>query len=390
MLLSDLQRASFRGAPFKVPRDRVQEGRNAIHHEYPDASFRYVEDNGYIPPKFCINALLHGLNLPSQLSRLRAALNRPGPGVLKHPYYGVQFVQVDGEYEITRDDREAGTIELEIKFAVTGPPILPGLVSGVAAVVSGLASSATSAIFDAFLAAYGKPSGRQSLSAVAGVLGAVGSVLDQHFGGASNAPARLVTKAETFAREPSRAIPVLVDAFRAPFDDDTITSRNLARGFKAVRAAAAEQWDVADAIVPSTPDLALRASMAKLLASALEAAAFVNLADAMASTSYTTSDEVEDDEVEMTAAFESVQSREHDADIHTSMVKLHVAAASVLQRVAVRLPYVSTVEFKAPMPASILNYMLYESDTNLIPIVELNLDKDPVLMPQSAIVLATR
>lgn len=390
MLLSDLQRASFRGAQFKVPRDRATEGRNAVHHEYPDASFRYVEDNGYIPPKFSISALLHGRDLKAQFGRLRSALNRPGPGVLKHPYYGVQFVQVDGEYEVTRDDREAGTIEIDIKFAVTGPPVLPGIVSGVAAVVSGLASSATSAIFDAFLAAYAKPASTKSLSQVASVLQSVGAVINESFGRSSSAPSRLSRQSEVFVRHPERAIPLMVAAFRDPFDDDTITTKSLISGFKYVRQSAAEQWDIANSIQPTTTDLAARANAARLLAASLEAAAFASMADAMASMTYTTSDDVESDELEMSESFGSVQSRELEAEIHAAMVQIHMSAASVMQKASVRLPFVSTIGLVAPLPASVLTYMLYETDDNLMPIVELNLDKDPVLMPQGAVVLTSR
>lgn len=389
MLPADLQPASFKGAPFLVPHDEVEEGRNAVTHEYPDASFRYVEDNGLIPPKFSISAILHGADLPAKLNRLRSALNSPGPGLLKHPYYGAQFVQVDGCFKVRRDDKQAGVIELEIKFAVTGPPMLPGIVSGIAAVVTGLSTSALTTMFAAFTATYGSPRAAGTLSRAATAISTFAATLNQSFSSAGDGPVRLMANAGNLARNIADAEPIFYDAFRAPFDDDTIPSRDLVLGFDAAGQVAAEIADEASAISATTLDLAIRRSALMALGATLQAASFVSLADAMAGNTYTTSESVEADEMRLTEAFALVQGRELDASVHEDMVSIHTAASEVLRDAAVRLPRLTTIE-TSPIPASILAYNLYESDATLATIVDLNLDRDPVLMfgPVTAMTVA--
>lgn len=386
MLPIDLQPASFKGAPFLVPSDEVEEGRNAVTHEYPDASFRYVEDNGLIPPKFSISALLHGADLPAKLNRLRSALNSPGPGLLKHPYYGAQFVQVDGCYRVRREDKQAGVIELEIKFAVTGAPVLPGIVSGIAAVVTGLATSALTTMFSAFTAAYGSPRAAGTLSRAATAIATFAATLSQSFSSAGDGPVRLMANAGKFARNIADAELILFEAFRAPFDDDTIPSRDLVLGFAAAGTVAAEIADEASAISASTVDLAIRRSALMVLGATLQAASFVCLADAMAGTTYATAEEVESDEDRLTEAFSQVQGRELDASVHEDLVSIHTAASEVLRDATVRLPRLTSID-TSPIPASVLAYSLYESDASTFTIVNLNLDRDPVLMfgPVSAL-----
>ena len=387
MLLDDLQAAKFRGAPFLVPSDETEEGRNAICHEYPDASFRYVEDNGRIPPKFTLSAVLAEPGLPAKLNRLRSALNAPGPGVLKHPHYGTQFVQVDGTYRVKREDRQAGVIELEIKFAVTGAPILPGLVSGVAALVTGLAATAVTSMFTAFTKSYGNPSGAVTLATVSSAVASVASQMNASFGQASDAPSRIMTSAGLFARSGARLGPLLISSFRDPFDDDAMSSRALIKGFRAVSVIGSDISDDAAAITPSTADLSIRSSCLAILGASIEAAAFACIADAMAGHDYTTADEVEADEDLLTEAFEQAQARELDDSVHSALAQIHTAASEVLRDVAVRLPRISTMSIE-PIPASVLAYQLYEDDSDVMTIVDLNLDKDPVLMASPVIVLS--
>lgn len=391
MLPSDLQAASFRGARFLVPRDESEEGRNAVCHEYPDASFRYVEDNGYIPPRFTLPAVLHGPDLGSKLQRLRSALNAPGPGVLKHPHYGTQFVQVDGTYKVSRDDRSAGTIELEIKFAVTGAPVLPGLLSGIAAVVTGLAASAIVLMFQEFQAEFDRTASASvtTHTATAGALFDVADVLDRSFGRSTDAASRIANEATFMVRNPEILKNLLVAAYRDPFDDDSLSTRELIDGFSATAAAAALVSESALTINASTADLARRQSALMVLGATLEAASMACLADAMASHAYSTGEEIDRDEQALANLVDAVQSRELSATVHEAITKIYLAASNVLRDVDVRLPRIAEIA-TAPIPASVLAYQLYESDADLMRLVDLNLSKDPILMqgPVSALSIA--
>lgn len=394
MLLHNLQPASFRGAPFLVPSDDAEEGRNSIWHEYPDASHRYIEDNGKIPPCFHIRAVLHGDNLPGKLSRLRSALNRPGPGVLKHPYYGTQFVSVDQTYRVKREDRQAGVIELDIKFAVTGPPALPGLVSGIAALVTGLASSAVTAAFGAFTEQCRAPRSPNSATVLAEALQDVTSVLEASFGQATSAPARLYDRAEAFVRNIDTAQSLLVSSFREPFEDETILNRSLVKGFKDVAEAAAGVSAEASVAAVNTLDRSERQASKAAIGMFCEFAAFCCLADAMAGRNYLTGDEVDADEQLLTEIYDTVQARGLPSEQHAQMADIYTAASEVLQNAAVRLPRLTEIDAQNT-PASVLAYELYERDgmvNGIIPdriqqIVDLNLNQDPCLLTGSTTVL---
>lgn len=386
MLLTDLRSASFKGARFLVPHDEVEEGRNAVCHEYPDASHRYVEDNGRIPPRFTISALVHGSDVAAKAARLRSALMSPGPGVLKHPWAGTQFVQVEGPYRVRREDRQAGIVEFEITFAVTGAPILPGIVSGVAALVTGLASSAVTSLFSSFTSRFGGASGGVSATRLADGIALVASALDAKTGSSSDAASKLISRAGQIVRDPAYGEAIFVEAFRAPFDDDTLTNPTLVSAFTDAHTAASVVSLDADAILPTTADLARRKADMAVLGATLQAASFASLADAMAGRTYLTGEDVDADEDLLADVFGQVQSTELDQDIHDELVKIYTAASEVLRDVAVRLPRLSQIDVKS-MSASVLAYNLYESETDLMTLVALNLDQDPVLFGGATSVL---
>lgn len=184
--LADLAPASFRGAPFLVPRDHVEEGRNTINHLYPGSQNRYAEDNGATPPEFHLTCFLHGLDLMARWARLRAALNQPGPGTLMHPWYGAQFCAVKGPYKVVRDDKDSGVLELQICFLVTGPPVYPSLVTGIAASISTLSAKAIALSFSTFLDEVRSPTSPFSKQYVQDIIAGVGTSAAAQFGSTSS------------------------------------------------------------------------------------------------------------------------------------------------------------------------------------------------------------
>ncbi len=381
MLPSDLQPASFRGVRFLVPQDDAEEGRNSIRHATPDSSFHYLEDNGRHPPEFKINAILHGPNLPGQWAALRAALTRPGPGMLKHPWYGSQYVMVDGKFRVRRDDRDAGTLEIDIPFAVTGPPSLPGSVTGVAAYVTGIAKSALDTLFASFVARYGNPLlSTESMRQIATAIEDVGAVSDRLFAAAGRAGADLVTRSDALARDPVALGGTLQRVIAEPLDAvDAYGAADLVRGFTALSDAAMAVTASADAIRTTTADRVARAETLRLVGMTMEAAAFLALADAMVGRIYATADDVARDETALTARIDAVHERELDADVHVALRNVHVAASEVLRQVEVRLPQVTAGTF-GNVPASVLAYRAYGDDARLQTLVDLNLGQNPVLM----------
>lgn len=397
MHIKDLSAASFRGAGFLAPRSSTAEGRNSIVHDYPDQAMRYVEDNGAIPPEFDVTAYLTGDGLPGKVSALRAALMRPGPGVLKHPAWGTQFVMVDQQYTVEHNDQNAGIVEFKLKFIATGAPIFPGLLSGIAAVVSQIGASAVTAAFEAYQNQYIAPTGPSSIEAVAAAVAEIGQSLAAAFPATSGGAQQIIEKAGLLAQAQIAAGPAFSAAFRAPLNEISYDSPAIIEGLDAARLSSLAVKARAEAINAATPDLASRATAIISTAEFTEFAAFVGLAEAMASRAYVTSNEVDADEELLNNAFASLQSGGLPAEQHDVMAQVYIATADILGRAAVRLPRVQTVEV-TPLPASVLAYSLYEQDGMNIAdlpqhhetLLGLNPDADPGYVgPQVAALLRT-
>lgn len=380
MLPRDLSPASFRGVRFLVPSDRAEAGRNAIRHAYPDASYHYLEDNGVNPPEFKVSAILHGNNLPAQFSALRAALMRPGPGLLKHPYWGRHLVMVDGKFSVKRDDREAGVLEIEIPFSVTGPPALPGAVSGVAAYVTSIATSTIAAIFQSFADRYDSPLTSASASAVGDVLRSFGSTLNDHFASAGDGALVLERKATRLAGDGNDLAGALAVAVQQPIDEtDAYSASDIAVGFAKLAGVANAMATDALAIPQDTLDRVRRRNAITVLCEHMQAVAFVAMADGMASKDYATANDVARDEDGLMRVLDRIQECDLEHDLHQAILGVYTAASEVLATAAVRKPRVADMRIQ-PIPASVLSYMLYESDGHLPTLVTLNLAQSPILL----------
>ncbi|MEQ8823847.1 MAG: DNA circularization N-terminal domain-containing protein [Filomicrobium sp.] len=394
MLLRDLQSASFKGARFLVPEDEAEEGRNTIPHQYPDSPIRYAEDNGGHAPCFDISGIVHGEGLPGKVNTLRRAFSSPGPGVLRHPWYGTQFCAVDGKIRFSRSDRNSGVVEFDVKLMVTGPPVFPGLLSGIAAVVTGLASGAVTKLFANYGSLLGVPGTNASHVAMSTAIASVGLSLDRYFGSASNSAGRLIDRSGRYARTPSEMSDVLVDAFRAPIDDTTISVSTLLRGFRDVSAESQSILSEAGLIEITTADRAQRQADLMAFATSIEAAAYVSIAEAMAARAYETADQVEADETDLVERFEAIQQRSLDADIMSDMVSVLTSTSEVLQNAAVRLPRTAALNLDG-IPANALSYQLYHGDMSLPAdteariqqLVDLNLSQDPAALVGDVTVL---
>ena len=196
-VLDDLRPASFRGAPFLCPRDEVEEGPNNIRHLYPASKIQYIEPNGQYAPEFKMTCVIHGNDWLSKFSRLRTALNKVGPGTLRHPTYGSQICSVKGPWRVARRDDDLGVLELDVTFWAASPAVYPGLVSGIAATISTLSGSAIASIFSAFEAEFRAPTSTFSQQYLSTLMGGVASTVRNQFASTSD----VVSAANTVSRE---------------------------------------------------------------------------------------------------------------------------------------------------------------------------------------------
>jgi len=109
---------SFNDVPFLMRSERNTEGPRIAIHEFVNSDSRFVERIGTIPPRFEIQALVHGSNVITLRDSLRNALKNKNQNRLSHPYYGVIDVSV-APYIISTRDTEKGQVLFEMTFLVS-------------------------------------------------------------------------------------------------------------------------------------------------------------------------------------------------------------------------------------------------------------------------------
>lgn len=104
----------FRDADFWVETDDLEFGRRFVIHEFPLQDMPVAEDMGRRKREFSINIFVVGPDYDVARDRLIAAIEKPGPGVMTHPYLGTMRVAITGAKK-TETTREGG----KASFALT-------------------------------------------------------------------------------------------------------------------------------------------------------------------------------------------------------------------------------------------------------------------------------
>lgn len=381
MRLADLQAASFRGARFLVPYDTAEEGRNSIEHNYPDSNKRYLEDNGLESANFQIIAILHGPNIRSDFARLRSALTKPGPGTLQHPWLGRQRVAVMGRFRVTRDDKDAGILEIDIPFGVTSSALFPSLLSGIPASVGGLAQAALATIF-ANLAAQWNTGG------AAGTSTTINALMDEVSGFATKLSAGIGKKTDgalQIIRQPAVKVrsgadiqAALTTLFAEPFDDLDLTGSNLTAGFKAAADAVDDIAYSASRVRVRTRESQTRRDVLEVLADHTRAAVYAASAWAISDREHRTAEEVEADELYLYDLTRDIQNSEHlTAEARAMIVDIQTAISEVLADRALRTPRIALFQTTG-IPSAALSYALYDTENSTDTLIDLNPDQNPI------------
>jgi prophage DNA circulation protein len=364
---------------------------------------RYAEFNGYTPPEFHITAILHGTGLLAQFSALKAALNRPGPGTLKHPWYGSQYVAVVGPWKVSRDDKDSGVLHLDIKFAVTSGSMFPASVSGIAATVTALATGGISTVagnlggvLSSLVAASGGLSA--ATSAVLGhQLSLVAAQMLEAFGGVEGVAAAagaMSRSPERYAAGGDLLTGALTTMMRGPFEDLSVPGAVITSGLGDLYGTFADAAVRAAAIAPVTLDYEVRRTALAEMALNGMALATIASAEAMAGTTFVSAEAVHAAEQSLVAMHTGLAS--FHADTGIELVLPAVVAQPVAETVAAALEVLRSQEFRLPrldtlevfeMPASALAYYLYGTFDRTQTIVDLNLGQNPVVLEESASVL---
>lgn len=175
----------------------------------------------------------------------------------------------------------------------------------------------------------------------------------------------------------------LVALFQAPFEDEQISSTSLVTGYTAAFTALRGYADDVDAIDPTTADLANRQVQADLFVSHAMAACFSAIAEGMAAKAhakvYARAEEVDDDLGALDDSWNALSARGTiDADLRAQLLEIMLRTSEVLRGLEVTLP--RTVVVSAPdAPASVMAYLLYDTDTRTDTLIGLNPDQAPWL-----------
>lgn len=111
--------ASFRGVEFRVrSENQPTGGRRLIIHEYINSDTVYVEDIGEIPPRFNVDAFVHGSDWLEKRDALVQALNTSGSGRLVLPSFGILEVSAL-KYSIDQSQTSLGEVRFSLSFAIS-------------------------------------------------------------------------------------------------------------------------------------------------------------------------------------------------------------------------------------------------------------------------------
>jgi prophage DNA circulation protein len=139
-----LQKASFRGVPFKVDTADTGLGRNVAMHRYPNRDFASSEDLGRKGRSFTINAYVAGDDFFPDRDRLLEAIEgKSGAGTLIHPTLGsIQAVVLSATHRYKGN--EGGVEYIEITFEQVGEFSSQAATTNATAALALVATSAAS------------------------------------------------------------------------------------------------------------------------------------------------------------------------------------------------------------------------------------------------------
>jgi prophage DNA circulation protein len=156
MLLSwkvKYRQAKFRNVRFFVDRTDNGGGRRLERHEFPKRDEPYIEDMGRSARTFSIEAYVLGDDYFIGRDALVAAAEKPGPGLLLHPYLGLMNV-LCRSYRVSESRSNGRMCTISLSFEEAGSLAYPGIVIDTRARLNLSKISALRAAFDAFLSVY--------------------------------------------------------------------------------------------------------------------------------------------------------------------------------------------------------------------------------------------
>ena len=211
--------ASFRGVTFRVRAERTSErGRKAVMHDYINSGARFVEDLGGLPPKFSIDAFVHGENFLRDAARLEAVLDQGGTGQLVMPTFGV-FTVTALPYSKEASQTSVGEIKYTLNFSTGRPSAGPSPTNVDAQQVFSLGDISRNNLQTSFANSFAVPSSVENVivaqddltQATNAIFSAVNSIINtESLANFSLQAQSILNNVSSFVRNPAQLASVLI------------------------------------------------------------------------------------------------------------------------------------------------------------------------------------
>ena len=144
--------ASWRGVPFYLPTSEEAAGQRVVTFRYPGQAQADRQFLGPLDGPIRLDGILIGDDCVRQMAKMRAAIQAPGPGKLRHPWFGqIDAVMTDEAARFNTTEQEFGLIRFSMTVERAAPvtQAKPDFFGQLQDSIDGLMSSATDFLADA-------------------------------------------------------------------------------------------------------------------------------------------------------------------------------------------------------------------------------------------------
>lgn len=166
--LPGLLRCSWRGVPFFMEQSERVSGRRRAEFPLAASDRTLTQDLGLLTGPIDVEGIYVGADYIAVERAMRAALSRPGPGVLEHPWYGPLLVEIADTGTTAFDHRRLRSFKIRASFKPAENPItnLLSTLGAMFAAATGLSAAAQAVTSAAMTLAYAGDAFRSVATAV--------------------------------------------------------------------------------------------------------------------------------------------------------------------------------------------------------------------------------
>ena len=157
-LLDLIHQGSFRGVKFYVQTATTTGGRKQVKHEYPYSDKQAIEDLGFQPRNFRIDAIIAGNPTDGSYFTNRDALltvlEQKGNGTLSHPFFASSFEVTAKNWTLNESFRNLGYSSISLEFDINNKSTNPTAVTSSLSFIDSLKEKVIGALKGSFESAF--------------------------------------------------------------------------------------------------------------------------------------------------------------------------------------------------------------------------------------------